>query len=64
MFAFVDVLAKALLACVPEAPRDVHDQAVARDKIRYDRLLRGVGMAMVGDSQAAMAELLGLGHEN
>ena len=26
--------------------------------------LKSVGMAMVGDSQAAMAELLGRGHEN
>jgi hypothetical protein len=42
----------------------VHDQAVARGKARYDRFLKSVGMAMVGDSQAAMAELLGRGHEN
>jgi len=64
LFAFVDVLAKTFLTCVPEPPRDVHDQAVARGKARYDRFLKSVGMAMVGDSQAAMAELLGRGHEN
>ena len=63
LFAFVDVLAKTFLTCVPEPPRDVHDQAVARGKARYDRFLKSVGMAMVGDSQAAMAELLGRGHE-
>ena len=62
--AFVDVLAKTFLTCVPEQPRDVHEQAVARGKARYDRFLKSVGMAMVGDSQAAMAELLGRGHEN
>jgi hypothetical protein len=64
LFAFVDVLAKMLLTCVPEPPRDVHDQAVARGKARYDKFLKSVGMGMVGDSQAAMAELLGCGHEN
>ena len=64
LFAFVDVLAKTFLTCVPEPPRDVHDQAVARGKMRYDRFLKSVGMPMVGDSQAAMAELLGRGHEN
>jgi len=58
LFAFVDVLAKTFLTCVPEPPRDVHDQAVARGKARYDRFLKSVGMAMVGDSQAAMAELI------
>jgi Arc/MetJ-type ribon-helix-helix transcriptional regulator len=63
LFAFVDVLAKTFLTCVPEPPRDVQDQAVARGKARYDRFLKSVGMAMVGDSQAAMAELLGRGQE-
>ena len=64
LFAFVDVLAKTFLTCVPEPPRDVHDQAVALGKLSYDRFLKSVGMAMVGDSQAAMAELLGRGREN
>src|ERR1022692_4861902 len=43
LFAFVDVLAKTFLTCVPEPPRDVHDQAVARGKARYDRFLKSVG---------------------
>ena len=64
LFAFVDVLAKTLLTCVPEPPRDVYDQAVARGKARYDRFLKSVGMGMVGDSEAAMKELLGRGNEN
>lgn len=63
LFAFVDVLAKTFLTCVPEPPRDAQDQAVARGKARYDRFLKSVGMSMVGDSQAAMVELLGRGHE-
>jgi hypothetical protein len=31
---------------------------VARGKLRYDRFLKSVGAGMVGDSTAAMAELL------
>jgi hypothetical protein len=64
LFAFVDVLAKTLLTCVPEPPRDVYDQAVARGKARYDRFLKIVGMGMVGDSQAAMKELLSRDDDN
>ena len=64
LFAFVDVLAKTLLTCVPEPARDAYDQAVARGKARYDRFLKSVGMGMVGDSQTAMTELLGHGEEN
>ena|ERR1017187_5590908 len=64
LFAFVDVLAKTLLTCVPEPPKDAYDQAVARGKARYDRFLKSVGMGMVGDSQTAMTELLGHGEEN
>jgi hypothetical protein len=64
LFAFVDVLAKTLLTCVPEPPRDVYDQAVARGKARYDRFLKSVGVGMVGNSEAAMKELLGRGSEN
>jgi len=63
LFAFVDVLAKTLLTCVPEPPKEVHDQAVARGKARYDRFLKSVVIGMVGDSDAAMRELLGRGNE-
>ena len=64
LFSFVDVLAKTLLTCVPEPPREVYDQAVARGKARYDRFLKSVGVGMVGDSEAAMKELLGRVNEN
>jgi hypothetical protein len=58
LFAFTDALVKTLLTCVPEPPRDIHDQAVARAKARYDRFLKSVGIGLSGDSQAAMTELL------
>jgi Arc/MetJ-type ribon-helix-helix transcriptional regulator len=64
LFAFVDSLVKTLLTCVAEPPRDAYDQAVARGKVRYDRFLKSVGAGMVGDSQAAMRELLKRGEEN
>ena len=47
-----------------QPPSDVRDQAVARGEIRYDRFLKRTGMAMVGGSQAATAELLGRSREN
>jgi hypothetical protein len=64
LFAFVDSLVKTLLTCVGEPPREVHDQAVARGKIRYDRFLKSVGAGMAGDSQTAMAELLERGEQS
>jgi Arc/MetJ-type ribon-helix-helix transcriptional regulator len=64
LFAFVDSLTKTLLTCLAEPPREVYDQAVARGKLRYDRFLKSVGAAMVGDSHAAMAELLRRGEDN
>jgi Arc/MetJ-type ribon-helix-helix transcriptional regulator len=64
LFAFMDSLVKTLLTCLAEPPRDVYDQAVARGKLRYDRSLKSVGAAMVGDSQAAMTELLKRGGDN
>lgn len=58
LFAFVDSLVKTLLTCLVEPPADVYEQAVARGKFRYDRFLKSLGASMVGDSHAAMAELL------
>ncbi len=58
LFAFTDALVKTLLTCVPEPPKDIYEQAVARAKARYDRFLKSVGMGMSGDSHAAMTELL------
>lgn len=62
-FAFADAQTKMLLTCIAEPPKDVHDQAVARGKLRYDRFLKSVGMSMVGDSAEAMKELLSRGEE-
>jgi Arc/MetJ-type ribon-helix-helix transcriptional regulator len=64
LFAFVDSLVKTLLTCVAEPPRDAYDQAVARGRVRYDRLLKSVGAGMAGDSQAAITELLKRGEES
>jgi hypothetical protein len=63
LFAFVDALVKTVLTCVPEPTGDVYNQAVARAKSRYDRFLKSVGRGMVGDSGAAMAELVNHGEE-
>jgi hypothetical protein len=54
----VDSLVKTLLTCIAEPSGDTRDQAVARGKFRYDRFLKSVGASMVGDSNAAMIELL------
>jgi hypothetical protein len=56
LFAFTDALAKKLLTCLAEPPRDAYDQAIARGRLRYDRFLKSVGVGMAGDSNAAMAE--------
>lgn len=63
-FAFADAQIKMLLTCVAEPPREVHDQAVARGKLRYDRFLKSVGMGMVGDSAAAIRDLLNRAEED
>ena len=58
LFAFVDALVKTVMTCVPEPTGDVYAQAVARAKSRYDRFLKSVGRGMVGESNAALAELV------
>jgi hypothetical protein len=55
--AFVDSLAKTLLACLAEPPTDAYEQAIARGKCRYYRFLKSVVASMAGDSHAAVAEL-------
>jgi uncharacterized protein (DUF1778 family) len=59
LFAVVDTLVKSFLTCVPEPPRDAITQSVARARERYSRFAKSAGQAMVGDSQAAMQELVG-----
>ena len=63
LFAFVDSLAKVLLTCIPEPPQAVRDQAIARAKERHVRLVKTAGTSMVGDSQAAMQDLVGHGEK-
>ena len=58
MFALVDAFAKAILTCVPEPPPDARQQAVARAKERYERLVKTAGQAMSGAARAAMQDLV------
>src|SRR5271155_1724144 len=61
LFAFVDSLAKVLLTCVPEPGGEAMEAAVAKARGRHTRLLKTAGQAMVGDSQAAMRDLVDRG---
>jgi Arc/MetJ-type ribon-helix-helix transcriptional regulator len=58
LFAVVDTLAKTFLTCVPEPPHDGLAQSVARARDRYARFIKSAGQAMVGDSHAAMEDLV------
>jgi hypothetical protein len=63
LFAYVDSLAKILLTCIPEPPQAVRDQAIARARERHNRLVKTAGSSMVGDSQAAMQDLVNRGEK-
>jgi len=58
LFAYLDSLAKVLLTCIPEPPADAKVQAIARAKERHNRLIKSAGGSMIGDSQAAMSDLV------
>jgi hypothetical protein len=58
LFAVVDTLVKTFLTCVPEPPTDGMSQSVARARGRYSQFIKSAGQAMVGDSQAALRELV------
>ncbi len=58
LFAVIDTLVKTFLTCVPEPPRDGMTQSVARARDRYVRFVKAAGQAMVGDSHAAMQDLV------
>ena len=61
LFALVDAFAKAILTCVAEPPTDTRQQAIARAKERYERLIKAAGQAMSGDTRAAMQDLMNHG---
>ena len=56
-FALVDSLTKVFLTCVPEPSNEVVDQAKARAKRRYEKLLVSVAQGMTGESKGALKEL-------
>ena len=58
LFAYIDALAKVILSTLPDTDEDTRKAAVARGKLRYSRFLKSVGANMVGDAQAALAELV------
>ena len=60
-YALFDAFAKVVLTCVPEPPPDARQQAIARAKDRYDRLVKSAGQNMSGDARAAMQDLVGHG---
>jgi Arc/MetJ-type ribon-helix-helix transcriptional regulator len=61
LFAVVDTFVKTFLTCVPEPPSDGISQSVARARNRYDRFVKSAGQAMVGDSEAALHDLVSRG---
>jgi Arc/MetJ-type ribon-helix-helix transcriptional regulator len=58
LYSLLDAFAKAILTCVPEPPPDARQQAVARAKERYERLVKTAGQAMSGAARAAMQDLV------
>jgi hypothetical protein len=61
LLSFVDTLAKNFLTCVPEPPPEAMQQAIARAKHRYDRLVKTAGREMSGDGSAAIQDLIAHG---
>ena len=58
LFALLDSLAKTLLTCIPEPPFDAKRQAIASGRERYELLIKTAGRAMVGESRAALRDLI------
>jgi len=58
LFAYMDALAKVILATLPDTGEDTMKAAVARGRLRYSRFLKSVGANMAGDAQAALSELV------
>ena len=60
-FAFTDALAKVVLTCMPEPPKDAADQARSRAMLRYDKFIKNVAASMVGSSRVALMNLVSNG---
>lgn len=63
LFAFLDSLIKVLLTCIPEPAGDAVEPAVAKGRLRYDRLIKAASRSMSGDAKAAMEDLVANGQE-
>ncbi len=61
LFALVESLAKILLTCIPEPGGEAMEAAVRTAQGRHARLLKSAGVAMAGDSQSALEELVNRG---
>jgi Arc/MetJ-type ribon-helix-helix transcriptional regulator len=60
-FALTDALAKVILMCLPEPPKDVADHARSRAMLRYDKFIKSVAASMVGSSRVALTNLVSNG---
>src|ERR1035438_6041826 len=63
LFALVDSLAKAFLACVPDRKSAAMEPALAEARNRHARLLNNAGQAMLSDSLVAMEDLMSRGEK-
>jgi Arc/MetJ-type ribon-helix-helix transcriptional regulator len=60
-FALTDAVAKVILTCMPEPPKDTADQARSRAMLRYDKFIKNVAASMVGSSRVALMNLVSNG---
>lgn len=60
-FALTDALAKVILTCMPEPPKDAADQARSRAMLRYEKFIKNVAASMVGSSRVALMNLVSNG---
>lgn len=58
MFALLDAFAKTILACVPEPAPEARQQAIARARDRYDRLVKAAAQSMSGEIRAVIQDLV------
>jgi hypothetical protein len=60
-FALLDALAKVILTCVPEPPKESVDHARSHAMLRYDKFIKTVAASMTGSSRVVLTNLVGNG---